>query len=140
VSFAKVKQTNRIAFCKMSSRSFDCQPLASAVRNVALILAAVSFYTQALAETSPPQGIGGFEAPDGARKRERRAPENAAQAPEMTVKEAILQLKREPGDKILWARRLQTRRGVAFRIKVLTRAGGVRVVQIAQPHANGKLE
>ncbi len=49
-----------------------------------------------------------------------------------TLEQAVKRVTRESGGKILSARRIQTRQGPVFRIKVLTRAGRVRVVQIAE--------
>jgi hypothetical protein len=53
----------------------------------------------------------------------------------LTLKQAVARVLRESGGKILSARRIQTRHGPMFRIKVLTRTGRVRVVQIAESEA-----
>jgi hypothetical protein len=50
----------------------------------------------------------------------------------LTLKQAVAQVRRESGGKILSARTIKTTRGDAYRIKVLTREGRVRVVQISE--------
>lgn len=50
----------------------------------------------------------------------------------LTLERAVKRVMRQSGGKILSARRIQTRNGPMFRIKVLTRTGRVRVVQIAE--------
>ena len=50
----------------------------------------------------------------------------------LTLEQAVKRVTRQSGGKILSARRIQTRKGPMFRIKVLTRTGRVRVVQIAE--------
>ena len=50
----------------------------------------------------------------------------------LTLEQAVKRVTRQSGGKILSARRIQTRKGPEFRIKVLTRTGRVRVVQIAE--------
>ncbi len=50
----------------------------------------------------------------------------------LTLEQAVKRVRRQSGGKILSARRIQTRKGPMFRIKVLTRTGRVRVVQIAE--------
>jgi hypothetical protein len=50
--------------------------------------------------------------------------------PELTLKQAVAKVQRESGGKILSARTMKTAQGDAYRIKVLTPQGRVRVVQI----------
>ena len=50
----------------------------------------------------------------------------------LTLEQAVKRVTRQSGGKILSARRIQTRKGPMFRIKVLTRTGLVRVVEIAE--------
>ena len=50
----------------------------------------------------------------------------------LTLEQAVKRVTKQSGGKILSARRIQTRNGPMFRIKVLTRTGRVRVVQIAE--------
>jgi hypothetical protein len=60
----------------------------------------------------------------------------ATTAQVITLEQAVKRVTRESGGKILSARRIQTRQGPVFRIKVLTRTGRVRVVQIAESEAS----
>jgi hypothetical protein len=66
--------------------------------------------------------------------------ESAPASQTLTLKQAVARVLRESGGKILSARRIQTRHGPMFRIKVLTRTGRVRVVQIAESEPSRTLK
>ena len=82
----------------------------------------------------PHLGLAEQELADGF-VRESKQNSAAAAGPalqSLTLEQAVKRVTRQSGGKILSARRIQTRKGPMFRIKVLTRTGRVRVVQIAE--------
>ncbi len=68
----------------------------------------------------------------GFAEQEKSAAPAAPALQSLTLEQAVKRVTRQSGGKILSARRIQTRKGPMFRIKVLTRTGRVRVVQIAE--------
>jgi ABC-type siderophore export system fused ATPase/permease subunit len=61
-----------------------------------------------------------------------------AEAAALTRQEAIVQVQRETGGKVLSAETKQVGRQIIYRIKVLTRDGKVKIVEVpADDHSNG---
>ena len=82
----------------------------------------------------PHFGLAEQEKADGfvSESKQNSAASAAPALQSLTLEQAVKRVTRQSGGKILSARRIQTRKGPMFRIKVLTRTGRVRVVQIAE--------
>lgn len=68
----------------------------------------------------------------GFAEQENSAAPAAPALQSLTLEQAVKRVTRQSGGKILSARRIQTRKGPMFRIKVFTRTGRVRVVEIPE--------